>query len=618
MASSQPLATLAGVSALQSGGNAADAAVATAAALAVVEPGSTGIGGDCFSLFYDAGRGVVDAVNGSGRSPKALTPEMAGGPAGFDPQGPHAVTVPGTVAGWVDTVERFGRMSMAEVLAPAIALAEHGFPVTPIISAGWEGQEDLLRAKGPAGHDLLVDGRAPRPGEVWRNASIARVMRAVAEGGADAFYSGWPARAIVEAVQLNGGCMTADDLRDHRSSFDNPISTTYRGYTVYECPPNGQGITALMALNILEGFDIPSTRPRSPEALHPTIEAIRLAFADARAYVADPTRSRVPVAAMLSKRYAAKRRRLISYEGAIEFATAGHLPGGSDTVYLCTVDGEGNACSFINILEGFDIPSTRPRSPEALHPTIEAIRLAFADARAYVADPTRSRVPVAAMLSKRYAAKRRRLISYEGAIEFATAGHLPGGSDTVYLCTVDGEGNACSFINSNYHGFGSGIVPRSCGFSLQNRGAGFVLEADHPNTLEGGKRPYHTIIPAMLTRSDGSLVGPFGVMGGWNQPQGHVQAVINLVDRGMDPQSAIDEPRFSIYDDPPNGPIWVEDTIDEGTISALARLGHPVRPASGALRTRVVGQGQIIVRDPDTGVLWGGSDPRGDGCAIGL
>ena len=519
VASSQPLATMAGVWVLRSGGNAADAAVATAAALAVVEPGATGIGGDCFSLFYDAGRGVVEAVNGSGRSPKALTPELAGGPAGFDPQGPHAVTVPGTIAGWVDTVERFGRMPMAEVLAPAIALAEDGFPVTPIISGGWKRQEELLRSREPAGHDLLVDGRAPRSGEVWTNPPIARVMRAVAEGGSDAFYKGWPARAIVEALQMNGGCMTAGDLADHRSSFDDPISTTYRDYTVYECPPNGQGITALMALNILEGFDI---------------------------------------------------------------------------------------------------ASTRPRSPEALHTTIEAIRLAFADARAYVADPTRARVPVDAMLSKRYAAKRRRLISSEAAIGFATAGRLPGGSDTVYLCTADGEGNACSFINSNYHGFGSGIVPRNCGFSLQNRGAGFVLEPDHPNALRGGKRPYHTIIPAMLTRPGGSLMGPFGVMGAWNQPQGHVQAVVNLVDRGMDPQSAIDEPRFSIYDDPPNGDIWVEAAIPVATISALAQLGHPVRPASGALRTSVVGQGQIIVRDPETGVLWGGSDPRGDGCAIGL
>ncbi len=517
--SSQPLATMAGVAVLQSGGNAADAAVATAAALAVVEPGSTGIGGDCFSLFYGAHRGVVEAVNGSGRSPGALTLESAGGVAGFDPQGPHAVTVPGTIAGWVDTVERFGRMSMAEVLAPAIALAEDGFPVTPIISRGWKGQEGLLASKGPAGHDLLLDGRAPGPGEVWRNPSIARVMRAVAEGGADAFYDGWPGRAIVEAVQMNGGCMTADDLAAHRSTFEHPISTTYRDHTIYECSPNGQGITALMALNILEGFDI---------------------------------------------------------------------------------------------------ASTRPRSPEALHMTIEAVRLAFADARAYIADPARAPVPVTGMLSERYATQRRRLISRHAAIELATAGHLPGASDTVYLCAVDGDGNACSFINSNYHGFGSGIVPRNCGFSLQNRGAGFSLDPEHPNALEGGKRPYHTIIPAIVTRPDGSLMGPFGVMGAWNQPQGHVQVVINLVDRGMDPQSAIDEPRFSIYDDPPNGDIWVEDSMPVTTISALAQLGHPVRPASGALRTSVLGQGQIIVRDPETGVLWGGSDPRGDGCAIGI
>ena len=510
---------MAGISVLQAGGNAADAAVATAAALAVVEPGSTGIGGDCFCLFYGADQGSIKAVNGSGRSPKALTLDTAGGAAGFDPQGPHAVTVPGTIAGWVDTVERFGRMSMAEVLAPAIALAEDGFPVTPIISRGWERQEELLRSKQPAGHDLLVDNRAPRAGEIWRNPPIARVMRAVVEGGAEAFYKGWPMQAIVEAVEMNGGCMTAGDLEAHRSTFEDPISTTYRDYTIYECPPNGQGITALMALNILEGFEI---------------------------------------------------------------------------------------------------ASTRPRSARALHMTIEAIRLAFADARAYIADPARAQVPVAAMLDKLYAKERRRLISSHAAIELAAAGHLPGASDTVYLCAVDGDGNACSFINSNYRGFGTGIVPTGCGFSLQNRGEGFALDPDHPNALEGGKRPYHTIIPAMLLRPDGSLMGPFGVMGAWNQPQGHVQVVVNLVDRGMDPQSAIEEPRVSIYDDPPNGDIWAEDAIPAATINALAQLGHPIRPASGALRTSVVGQGQIIVRDPEAGVLWGGSDPRGDGCAIGL
>ena len=519
VASSQPLATLAGVTMLQAGGNAADAAVAAAAALAVTEPNSTGIGGDCFCLFYRAADGAVEAVNGSGRSPRALTLERAGGAAGFERQGPHAVTVPGTIAGWADTAARFGRMPLADLLAPAIALAEDGFPLTPVISRGWQSQETLLAGKGPAGADLLIAGRAPRPGEVWRNPPIARVMRAVAEGGPDAFYRGAPARAIVEALELHGGCMTLDDLSGHCSTFDAPLSTVYRGCRVYECPPNGQGITALMALNILERCDIAAAAPRSVEALHPTIEAIRLAFADARAYVADPARADVPIEAMLSKEYAAARRALIS-----------------------------------------------------------------ADA----------------------------------ALELAAAGELPGASDTVYLCAVDGEGNACSFINSNYEGFGSCIVPRGCGFSLQNRGAGFALEAGHPNALEGGKRPYHTIMPAMLTRPDGSLFAAFGVMGGWNQPQGHTQVAINLIDRGMDPQAAIDEPRFSIYADPPNGDIWVEDGIPVETISALAQLGHPVRPASGALRSGAVGKGQIIARDPETGVLWAGSDPRADGCAIGL
>ena len=519
VASSQPLATLAGVRMLQAGGNAADAAVAAAAALAVVEPNSTGIGGDCFCLFYRASDGAVDAVNGSGRSPQALTLERAGGAEGFERQGAHAVTAPGTVAGWADTLSRFGRMALADALVPAIELAEDGFPVTPVISRGWQSQEQLLREKGPAGGDLLLDGRAPRAGEVWTNPAIARVLRGVAEGGPEAFYRGAPARAIVEALELHGGCMTLEDLSRHRSTFEPPVSTTYRGHTVYECPPNGQGITALMALNILEGIDM----------------------------------------------------------GA-----------------------------------------TAPRSAAALHPTIEAIRLAFADARAYVVDPARAEVPAAAMLSKAYASERRKLIKSDAAIGLAAAGDLAGGSDTVYLCAVDGEGNACSFINSNYEGFGSCIVPRDCGFSLQNRGAGFALEPGHPNVLEGGKRPYHTIMPAMLTRPDGSLFAAFGVMGGWNQPQGHTQVVINLIDRGMDPQAAIDEPRFSIQTDPPNGDIWVEDGVPVEAISALAQLGHPVRPASGALRSGAVGKGQIIARDPHTGVFWAGSDPRADGCAIGL
>ncbi|MYD73692.1 MAG: gamma-glutamyltransferase family protein [Chloroflexi bacterium] len=520
VATSQPLASMAGLRILSEGGNAADAAVAAAATLAVVEPTSTGIGGDCFALFYRAEDQSVSALNGSGRSPAALDLDVVERRGGWERQGPHAVTVPGSIMGWHDTVTRFGRMPLADVLQPAIEHAEQGFAMTPAIARGWDFQAELLAETGPAGQDLLLNGTAPRAGEVWTNHHIARVMREVAEGGPDAFYQGRPAERIVEAIEHNGGVMALTDLANHCSTFDDAISTTYRRHRVWECPPNGQGITTLMALNILEGFEI----------------------------------------------------------------------------------GEYEA-----------------RSPEVLHIIIEALRLAFADARALVADPAKSDVPVEEMLSKAYAGKRRQLICDDQAIELASSGSLPGQSDTVYLSAADGDGNACSFINSNYEGFGSCIVPRECGFSLQNRGAGFVVDdPNHPNALAGGKRPYHTIMPSMITRHDGSLFASYGVMGGWNQPQGQTQVVLNLIDRGMDAQTAIDAPRVSMYEEPPNGPIYVEDTFGIEVLSALAPLGHPVVPASGAMRTGVVGKGQIIYRDPDSGVLWGGSDPRADGCAVPL
>ena len=520
VATSQPLASLAGLRILSEGGNAADAAVAAAATLAVVEPTSTGIGGDCFALFYNAQDQSVSALNGSGRAPVALDLDVVERCGGWERQGPHAVTVPGSIMGWHDTVTRFGRMPLADVLQSAIEHAEQGFAMTPAIARGWDFQAKLLAEKGPAGRDLLLNGAAPKAGEVWTNPKIATVMREVAEGGPDAFYQGRPAERIVEALEEHGGVMALGDLANHCSTFDDAISTTYRRHRVWECPPNGQGITTLMALNILEGFEISE------------------------------------------------------YDA---------------------------------------------RSPEVLHIVIEALRLAFADARALVADPAKSDVPVEEMLSKSYAAKRRQLICADEAIELAASGFLPGQSDTVYLSAADGDGNACSFINSNYEGFGSCIVPRECGFSLQNRGAGFVVDDhDHPNALAGGKRPYHTIMPSMITRHDGSLFASYGVMGGWNQPQGQTQVVLNLIDRGMDAQTAIDAPRVSMYEEPPNGPIYVEDTFGIEVLSALAQLGHPVVPAGGAMRTGVVGKGQIIVRDPERGVLWGGSDPRADGCAVPL
>lgn len=520
VATSQPLASVAGARILSEGGNAADAAVAAAATLAVTEPTSTGIGGDCFCLFYNASDQSVSALNGSGRAAAALDLDVVKHGDAWDRQGPHAVTVPGSIMGWHDTITRFGRMPLADVLQPAIEIAEQGFPLTPAIARGWAGQEDLLASQGPAGHDLLLGGRAPKAGEVWTNQQIAGVMREVAEGGPDAFYRGRPAERIVEALSGHGGVMSLEDLADHHSTFDEPISTTYRRHRVWECPPNGQGITTLMALNILEGFEI----------------------------------------------------------------------------------GEYEA-----------------RSPEVLHIVIEALRLAFADARTLVADPSQVDVPIEEMLSKSYAAKRRQLIDPDQAIELAASGFLPGQSDTVYLSAADGDGNACSFINSNYEGFGSCIVPRDCGFSLQNRGAGFVVDdPSHPNALAGGKRPYHTIMPSMITRHDGSLFASYGVMGGWNQPQGQTQVVLNLIDRGMDAQTAIDAPRVSMYEEPPNGRIYVEDTFGIEVLAVLSELGHPVMPATGAIRTGVVGKGQIIVRDPERGVLWGGSDPRSDGCAVPL
>ena len=520
VATSQPLASLAGLTILRGGGNAADAAVAAAATLAVTEPTSTGIGGDCFCLFYNASDQSVRAVNGSGRAPTALNLDVVARAGGWERQGPHAVTVPGSAMGWHDTVEQFGRMALADVLQPAIEIAEQGFVMTPAIGRGWAFQADLLASKGPAGQDMLLNGNAPRAGQVWTNPLLGRVLREVAEGGPEAFYRGRPAERIVEALSEHGGVMALDDLANHCSTLDDAISTTYRRHRVWECPPNGQGITTLMALNILEGFEIGEYQARSAEVLHLIIEALRLAFADARTLVADPAKTDVPIEAMLSKAYAAKRRELI-----------------------CT----------------------------------------------------------------------------DSAIELASTGFLPGKSDTVYLSAADGDGNACSFINSNYEGFGSGIVPRECGFSLQNRGAGFVVDdPDHPNALAGGKRPYHTIMPSMITRPDGNLFASYGVMGGWNQPQGQTQVAINLIDRGMDAQTAIDAPRVSMYEEPPNGRIYVEDTFGIEVLSQLALLGHPVLPASGAMRTGVVGKGQVIVRDPDTGVLWGGSDPRSDGCAVPL
>ena len=521
VAATQPLAAQVGLEILRAGGNAADAAVATAAAQNVVEPTSTGLGGDCFALFYDGATKQVHALNGSGRAPAAATIERlaALGVEGEIPRfGVYAVTVPGAAAAWCDTIERFGHMPLAEVLAPAIRLAEEGHPVAPLIARAWAEQEERLRSASPHGGEMLIDGRAPRTGEVRKNPGLARVIRELAEGGRDAFYEGKPAAAIVEVVRELGGLLALADLAEHCTTYEDPICTTYRGKTIYECAPNGQGITALIALNMLEGFDLTAMPPRSTERLHTMIEATRLAFADSRWHVADPAHLDVPVEALLSKQYAAARRALIDPHAA-------------------TVDQQRGS-------------------------------------------------PVAS-------------------------------SDTIYLSAADGEGNACSFIASNYAGVGTGIVPRGMGFTLQNRGSGFSLDPQHPNALAPRKRPYHTIIPAMATDGNGELFACFGMMGGFMQPQGHVQVLVDLVDDGMDPQAALDEPRFCILDGGAGGAVHLEDGIPLAVMSELSLIGHSVVPTSGHRRVGVFGRGQIIRRDPRTGVLEAGSEPRSDGAAVG-
>lgn len=550
VATSQPLATAAGIEVLSKGGNAADAAVAAAAALNVTEPTSTGIGGDMFALYYDAQTQQVTALNGSGRASSALTLDRLKREGlladSLPPFHPHTITVPGACAGWCDLIQKHGSLSLKEILAPAIRLAEEGFPVAPVTAHFWaRGAERQLKS-ALNGRELTIDGRAPKAGEIFRNPGLARTFKLVAERGALGFYQGPIAESMIGVIKEAGGCMTMDDLASHESTWENPISVDYRGLRVYECPPNGQGITALIALNILEGFDLESLAAVSPEKMHLMIEALHLAFADAKWYVADPAFVKIPVKELLSKEYADERRKLI-------------------------------------------------------------------DPNRATLDPQRG-APVTS-------------------------------SSTVYLSVVDGKGNACSFINSNYMGFGTGIVPKGWGFTLQNRGHNFSLDPNHPNCLAPRKRPYHTIIPAMVTRlpapDDGrvgggfryaenaaqpsppyrdqgeSLYASYGVMGGFMQPQGHVQVLSALHDAGLDPQSALDLPRFCIDADAAGGRVAVEEGMPKATMDALQKMGHPLYEVSGHERA-LFGRGQVILRDAETGVLCGGSDPRADGYAGAL
>ena len=518
VASSQPLATQAGLQTLMEGGNAVDAAVCMAATLAVVEPMSTGLGGDLFSLVWMADSKKVHALNGSGRSAAGANigdiqlrsysaiPTEGDGAA-------MSVSVPGSLDGWHTLLDRFGEMSLREVLRPPIRYALQGFGVSELIASSWQTGETKLKYR-PSGAELLMNGRAPNFGDIIRLPNLGRTLQAISSDGRDAFYQGETARAICNFVQAEGGWLALSDMEQHRSEWVEPISANYRKFTVWECPPNGQGIAALAALNIAEGFDIGSMGSQSAERYHYLAEAMRLGFADALAYVADPSVVHVPSDVLLSEEYAAERRSLIG-----ETAITEVLPG---------------------------LPAS--------------------------------------------------------------------GGDTVYVTAVDSHGNACSLINSLYQGFGSGLVAPGTGVALQNRGSLFSLDPSHPNCLEGGKRPYHTIIPGMTT-VDGEFSFSFGVMGGFQQPQGHLQIISNMLDFGMPPQQALDALRFSL-DVTGDGTLRVEEDLGADICVELSRRGHKVEKIYG-LERLLFGGGQIVARNPETGLLTAGSEPRKDGCALG-
>lgn len=579
VASTQPHANNAGLEILRAGGNSVDAAVAMAAALNVCEPTSTGIGGDAFALFYRASDKTVHAMNGSGRSPAGLSLErvradLPTGTAELPPLHAHCVTVPGAAAAWVDSVARWGSgsLSLAEVLAPAVKLAREGVPIGPIAADMWAKSADRLRDSG-AKNMLVSDpegARAPRAGELWRSPALAATIEAVGREGKAAFYAPESAiaQAIVAAVAERGGVLALDDLAAHSTEWPAPISVPYAGRVrVWECPPNGQGVAALIALNIAEA--------------------------------------------------------------AAETA-ASRAGSGS------TEPGKPGDC-------GTPMGSLSPA--ERAHILLCAMRLAFADARRYVADPAATAVPTAGLLSKAYAAARAAQIPpFDGEGKGVVSGDAEhgapeAGSDTVSFQVVDSSGNAVAYINSNYMGFGSFIEPAGTGFTLQNRGANFSLDPSHPNCVAPSKRPYHTIIPCLGTLlSDepsggpvptegggmraGSLLFSASVMGGFMQPQGHLQVVSNMVDLGMEPQAALDAARFCIDDGEAGGEAFLEDGTPASVASALSARGHKIGRGNGesgcvsGWKRSLFGRGQVIWRDGQ-GILWGGSDPRGDGSAVG-
>ncbi len=515
------LATQAGVRMLLKGGNAVDAAVAANLALTVVYHRWCSVGGDLFALVWDARAQELRALNASGRAPQAMTP------AAFAERGLHvvprygllSVTVPGAVDGWHELLSRHGRLDWADVFQPAIEYAEEGFPISARFTEAIEANRALLAQFPTTAAIFAPDGRIPQDGERFRQPDLARSLRAIAEGGRDVFYTGEVGRAIAAFSQSNGGFLAEADLAAHRSNWVAPISGVYRGYRVYEFPPNSQGLAALEMLNILDGYDLAALGHQTPEYLHLLIEAKKLAFADRDHYISDPDFVAIPLDRLLSQDYAAQQRARID----------------------------------------------RARAAVQVQPGRE----------------------------------------------------LEG--DTIYLCAVDGEGNAVSLIQSLFFGFGCGVVAGDTGILLQNRGSYFSLDPAHVNYLQPGKRTMHTLTPAMAFKGDQPVI-VFGTMGGDAQPQIHVQMLSNMLDFGMNPQAAISAPRWrsGFFTGEEGGlaeTVAAEDRIPSETLAALAARGHRIEVEEGWSSS--MGHAQAIVIDRTHGTLAGGADPRADGLAIG-
>ena len=523
-ATSQPLATEAALAVMRRGGSAVDGAIAANAVLGLAEPTGAGVGGDLFAIVWDPEAQKLYGLNASGRSPRSLTLDYfkSHGITHIPPLGPLPVTVSGAVDGWFELHGRFGRLPMSDVLAPAIGYARNGFPVTEVIANGWQRNARALEKFPGFRETFMPGGHAPAKGEMFANPRLARTYEAIAKDGRDAFYKGDIARAIDAYMKANGGFLSYEDLATHHSQWVEPVSVNYRGYDVWELPPNGQGIAALQMLNMLEGFDLQKMGFGSADYLHVLAETKKLVFEDRARYYADPDFAVIPLQRLLSKDYARERRALIDMTHAATNYPPGVMPGAK--------------------------------------------------------------------------------------------------SDTVYLTVADGDGMMVSLIQSNYRGMGSGMTPGELGFVLQDRGELFSLTPGHPNVFAPGKRPFHTIIPAFVTRNGKPLIS-FGVMGGDMQPQGHVQVLVNMIDFGMNLQEAGDAPRLrhdgssqptdEMMTD--GGELALEGGFDPAVIAELRHRGHRIAELRGDF-----GGYQAIRRDPGNGSYAGASESRKDGQAAGF